>query len=223
MNLFRTVVLIKRKKYETEDSILYEAKNPKRVALVLDDIEDKILVATFTHAKEGILEDNFTLKLSQNEELFGDMRFENMIYLIPKSNIVKYSLDKLPFDLMNAFMKKLRVNRLNNMKTEDYLALLEVFTKFNKKLIRPGSVIITLNEGIYKTYFIDKIVDDEIVAYPLIYKNDEGLSLQSFESEVISLRQFLIDTSYFEEQEERIRNVIEDHTLKLISGRGIKK
>lgn len=223
MGLFRQIIIIKRKRYEIEDPKTYEEKSPKELALVLDEYEDKVLVAILKKAKKGILESNFTIYGAVTGKYFCNLTFQDQIYLIPKENIEKEEIDKLPFSLMNEFVKRLKIYRLNNETTEDYEALRKVLSKYYKKLILEGSVIITLSDKEYKTYFVSEKQEDNMVVYPLEYNKDMGLSIKSFEKEKLSYEIFIDEILYLDEQEEKIRELLKNKTLKLISGRKLNK
>ena len=223
MGLFRQIIIIKRKRYEIEDTKTYEEKSPKELSLVLDEYEDIVLVAILKKAKKGILESNFTIYGAVTGKYSCNITFQDQIYLIPKENIEKEEIDKLPFSLMNEFAKRLKIDKLKNGTKEDYDALRKVLSKYYKKLIPEGSVIITLSDKEYKTYFVSEKQEDNMIVYPLGYNKDMGLSIKSFEEEKLSYGIFIDEIIYLDEQEEKIRELLKSKTLKLISGRKLNK
>lgn len=222
MGLFRSLVLIERKLYDGESVESYQNTKHRKVALVLDEYKDEVLVATFSKFNSD-LNKTYVIYASKNERLFFDIQFDNMIYLIPKTSIVGKPLAKLPMDIISGFMLRLRADKLINKSHEDYLALLNVFEFYNKRFISPGSVISVLNEEKYEVYFVDDVEENYIKVYRLKYEAEVGLSLSSFEPMKLPYNICLLDYVNFGELEERIRNIINENTLKLISGRGLKK
>ena len=104
MNLFRSIVLIKK---EDENN---EEKNTKNyeLAIVLQNLENEVLVAQLGEDTLNT-QNRFVLRASHYTKLQKDVTFQNAIYTVPKENVIE-SLFKINFtagtqQLVPAFME----------------------------------------------------------------------------------------------------------------------
>lgn len=208
--LYRSIIMIERK------------DKKKEVALVLRESENETLVAIFS-SKLNKEVDKFMISAAHHSILPTDLAFQNEILVISKDRIASEILFKLPFKLINAFVEKLKLESLLPMKPQDYKRLLEFLSIFYKRQLKEGFVISIKNNDNYEIHFINAIKEETIETYQLKYDPSTGLSIKDFEKKELPYTIHLIDYFYLKEQESQIRSVIESKTLKLISGKGLKK
>ncbi len=215
MNLFRSIVLIKK---EDENN---EEKNTKNyeLAIVLQNLENEVLVAQLGEDTLNT-QNRFVLRASHYTKLQKDVTFQNAIYTVPKENVIE-SLFKINFEILQVFIDKMHAEYLLPMDDRDYEIFLDFLESCNKRAIKDGSVIITKVNNNYETYFVSKKKDDFMEVYPLEYDYKIGLSVSSFEPIELSYRLLLIDKYYLKEHEEQIIQTIESKSLRLISGRKV--
>ena len=174
MNLFRSIVLIKK---EDENN---EEKNTKNyeLAIVLQNLENEVLVAQLGEDTLNT-QNRFVLRARHYTKLQKDVTFQNAIYTVPKENVIE-SLFKINFEILQVFIDKMHAEYLLPMDDRDYEIFLDFLESCNKRAIKDGSVIITKVNNNYETYFVSKKKEpetkvDDLIQKPVIEEKEEPI------------------------------------------------
>jgi len=195
-------------------------KDKKRLfipSIKLKEYEEKTLVATFRTKNNRMGYKSYYLEKTY-PELDLSLKFSGNIFLA-KNNRIKESYIKVSLseEEIIQFIKTFGILDLKSMKDEDFKAYLSFASNYYKILVKEGAVlpIIKEKDGKLQVYYVEEKLDDGMICVPLSYEPDFGLKLKSFEREFLPYEVYITDIFYCELQEKRIKEMLEDTSLKL--------
>ena len=187
-------------------------------AVVLEDMGDQILVASFKGAK-NFKPDKYYISTKNYKMLKWAIVFDGKIYLTKKSSVRGCILGELNELDVNLFVKELGVIDFSVMDEHDYEAFLAYLESFNRRNIIEGAVVsLSLSKSrIVENFFVVSKEEDYFTCIPLTYDPSSGLAVKSLDKLVIPYNSaHIVESYYLDIQRDNVLGKIEEAKLKLI-------